>query len=99
MIPGMRSKLFTKALLLLVGGGLFGLLIKADQDRWYRVGRDAFLAYQQKRFDLNVTHPGYTIIYIIGAGIFVLGLGALYEGVALAIDRMLGHRGHAANLP
>ncbi len=95
----MRSRLVTNALLLIVGGGFFGFLIKADQDRWSRLGRDAFLSYQEKRFDLNMAHPGNTLVYVIVAAIFVLGLGALYEGVGFLIDRMVAGRGHAANLP
>jgi hypothetical protein len=85
MKPIMLVKLFLAALL----GSLFGGLIAFDHSRWLHLGRDAFMAYQTRRFDMNMAQQNSGIGIIIGTAIFAVGLAAIYETVAIGGERLL----------
>lgn len=72
----------------MVGGAFIGVAITADYHRWSTIGRDAFLPYQGKRFDLYMAHPGSGWGPIVVGAILMLGLGAIYEGIAVGVERL-----------
>jgi hypothetical protein len=82
----MKSKLVIKFLLALSFGAIFGQLVYLDQEKWHRLGREAFLAYQANRFDQHTAAAAGVIIF---CAIFALGLYSLYEGVAFAILKLV----------
>jgi len=82
----MKSKLVIKFLLALSFGAVFGQLVHLDQEKWHRLGREAFLANQANQFDL---HTGATAAVILFCAIFALGLFAFYEGVAYAFLKLV----------
>jgi hypothetical protein len=84
----MKSKLVIKFLLALSLGATFGLLVHLDQEKWHRLGREAFLAYQSNQFDQHTATAAGVIIF---CAIFALGLYSLYEGVAFAILKVVTH--------
>ena len=96
----MKSKLVIKFLLALTFGAVFGLLVHADQEKWHRLGREAFLAYQSNQFDQHTATAAGVIIF---CAIFALGLYSLYEGVAFAIlkvvTRILPERPSSPGVP
>jgi hypothetical protein len=81
----MKSKLVIKFLLALTFGAIFGLLIHLDQEKWHRLGREAFLAHQSSQFD-NTASVGGLVIF---CAVFALGMYSLYEGVAFAILKLV----------
>jgi len=84
----MKSKLVIKFLLALTFGAVFGLLVHQDQEKWHRLGREAFLAYQSNQFDQHTATAAGVIIF---CAVFALGLYSLYEGVAFAILKLVTH--------
>jgi uncharacterized membrane protein YqgA involved in biofilm formation len=82
----MKSKLVIKFLLALSFGAVFGQLVHLDQEKWHRLGREAFLANQANQFD---QHSGATAAVILFCAIFALGLYSFYEGLAFAILKLV----------
>jgi hypothetical protein len=78
----MKSKFVVKFLLALAFGAAVGQRVHMDQEKWHRLGREAFLAYQANQFDHNMMAPAVGLM--VFCAIFALGLGALYEGLAFA---------------
>jgi hypothetical protein len=93
----MKSKLVIKFLLALTFGAVFGLLVHQDQEKWHRLGREAFLSYQSNQFDQHQATAAGVIIF---CAIFALGLYSLYEGVAFAILKLVarGQPGKTSSL-
>ena len=82
----MKSKLVIKFLLALAFGAVFGQLVHLDQEKWQRLGREAFLANQANQFDHHTTTVAGVMI---ACAIFALGLFAFYEGVAFAFLKLV----------
>ena len=82
----MKSKLVIKFLLALAFGAVFGQLVHLDQEKWQRLGREAFLANQANQFD---HHTATTVAVMIVCAIFALGLFAFYEGIAFAFLKLV----------
>ena len=82
----MKSKLVIKFLLALTLGTVFGQLVHLDQEKWQRLGREAFLSNQANQFD---HHTATTAAIMIVCAIFALGLYSLYEGLAFAIVKLV----------
>lgn len=72
----------------LVMGILFGLGIHQDHLKWNRLGREAFSAYELRRFDHYMASPR-PIATIVGAIIVVPLFLALYELVALVFSKVV----------
>ena len=85
----MKFTVIIKFLLLLSFGALFGVSVHADYEKWHSVGRDAFLAYETRRFDRYMLNPGTGALSIFTFAILALGLGAFYEGIALLITKLV----------
>jgi hypothetical protein len=88
---GMKSSLAIKFLFAVLSGALMGRLIQLDHERWHRLGREAFLSYQASQFDRFMASPGTGVGLIVFCVILVVGLGALYEGVAFFGTRLVSH--------
>jgi hypothetical protein len=86
----MNPKLVIKLLTLAVFGAVFGQLIQADYVKWHNLGRDAFLSFQGHRFDLYMANPGTRLKNLIGGAVLTVGVGALYELVALGGAKLAG---------
>jgi hypothetical protein len=86
----MKSKLVVKLLILAVFGALFGQIVHADYEKWHNLGRDAFLSFQGHRFDLYMANPSPTIKSLIGLSVLTVGVGALYELIALGGTKLVG---------
>lgn len=70
-------------------GLLFGLYIHHDHVRWGRLGREAFLAHQNRRFDafMNGLHPAPGSI--LGGIVVVLALIGVYELISFGLSKIL----------
>ena len=71
-------------------GAFIGQRIHLDQEKWIRLGREAFLVAQGHRFDQYLTSTSTVAGYVIGSAIFALGLGVRCEGTAYAVDKIIG---------
>jgi len=70
-------------------GILLGLYVHFDQMRWSQRGRDAFLTYQDHRFDKTIMHPPAQF-FAIGASVVLAGIAiGLYELIAAGITHIL----------
>jgi hypothetical protein len=85
----MKSRLVIRLLLFVTSGGFFGRCVQWEQAKWNRLGREAFLSYQQHRFDHYMANPRAGTGYLIVVAIFALGLGALFEVIAYAGARVI----------
>jgi hypothetical protein len=85
----MKSRLVIRLFLFMASGAFFGRFVRWDQARWNRLGREAFLSYQEHRFDRYMASPGTGTKYVVILAIFALGLGVLYEGIAYAGDKII----------
>ena len=85
MRPNILVRLLTSALL----GALFGGYIAADRSQWFHLGRDAFLAYQARRFDIYMSRPNTGIGSVVVTAILAIGLAVIYEFVAIAGEKLL----------
>jgi hypothetical protein len=88
----MTAKYLLKLLFAAGIGGLFGEYVAKDHERWFRLGRDAFLAYQTHRFETQMAHPRVGFAFVIGMAIFSVGVAAVYEIVGLVGERLFGLR-------
>ena len=84
----MKSQLVLKFLFALMAGGLFGLFIQSDYEKWHRLGREAFLTYQAQRFDVNMANPHWGIPHVTVIALMALGFFALYEAATYAGARL-----------
>jgi hypothetical protein len=87
----MKPQLVIKFLFALASGTLMGYLVHLSHLKWNGLGREAFLSYQTSQFDRFMAKPDSGVGLIIVSTIFVLGLGALYEGTANAGAKLIDH--------
>src|SRR5712671_3983224 len=79
------SRIIAAALLAVVLGCLMnGYYVKRGE-----MGREAFIAYQMKRYDRYFSHPRPVIRIVLTSVIVFGGIFAIYEGAAYAIYRLL----------
>jgi hypothetical protein len=83
----MKSKIVVKFVLALAFGSVLGQFIHMDHEKWLRLGREAFLSDQAIKFDHDMLTPASGVI--IFCAIFVLGIFALYEGIAFAAVKLV----------
>jgi len=70
-------------------GLLFGLYIHHDHVRWGRLGREAFLVHESRRFDLFMAGPHPAPGSILGGIIVVLALIGVYELISFGLSKVL----------
>jgi hypothetical protein len=83
----MQAKLVIKFCVAAAIGVLGGWFIHIDYERWHRLGREAFLSYQARRFDLYMADPQLKIVSLFVFAVLTLGLFAFYEVVSYAVAR------------
>ncbi len=86
----MPAKYLLKLLFAAGLGGLFGEYVAKDHERWFKLGRDAFLAYENHRFETQMAHPTIGFAFVVGMAIFSVGVAVIYELVGLVGDRLFG---------
>jgi hypothetical protein len=67
-------------------GILFGVYFQHDDARWRRLGRDAFLAHQGSRFDMNIAAPRPLFLHMFGGAVVAVLLFGSYECVVLLLS-------------
>ena len=80
----MKSAYGFKLFLVIVLGVLSGQGITRDYEKWHALGRQAFLVYQENRFDRYMAHPGPGALRVLSLTILLVAVAALYEGLAFA---------------
>src|SRR5271165_3230961 len=70
-------------------GLLFGLYIHHDHVRWGRLGREAFLAHQNQRFDRFMAGAPSATGSILGGVIVVLALLGAYELISFGLSKIV----------
>ena len=66
---------------------VIGSYMHHDYMKWNRLGRDAFLAYQDHRFDTSMAHPHSAMIPIASSVIVLVAAWVFYELLVLAISK------------
>ncbi len=87
-----KNDFLSKAIAAMLLGGAFGWYIHHDEMRWSLRGRDAFIAFQAHRFDMNIATPHTVLAYMVTTALMAAGFCAVYElissGVSSAIKGM-----------
>ena len=75
----MNHRLASRLLTILLIGILFGVLINRDNEKWRRLGREAYIDHQLAEFNSNKAEPPSPAIMIIASVILSAFLFGLYE--------------------
>jgi H+/Cl- antiporter ClcA len=70
-------------------GVIGGLQANATNQKWHRLGRDAYLAYHSGYFDKHMASPSPLIILIIAFAVVALLGFALYKGLVFVYSKIL----------
>ena len=85
----MNHNPFARVIAILLLGMLFASYTNHDQQKWRRLGRDAFVAHKSERFDRFVARP-QPFVVIAFAALFVAGLlFGFYELIAYVLSAVL----------
>jgi len=79
------SKIMSATLL----GALFGWGIHHNLITWNVRGREAFIAYEARRFDVNMATPSPVFSNVIVSVLLALGLCVVYELIAYCLSAAL----------
>jgi hypothetical protein len=82
------SKIMAATLL----GSLFGWYIHHDLMTWGQRGREAFITYQMRRFDMNMATPRPVFFTVIVTALLAVGFCALYELIAFWLSTAMKGR-------
>jgi hypothetical protein len=81
-------------------GVIAGLLSQAGNEKWHRLGRDAYLAHSSQLFDRQMMNQPSLIGHLVVGAIVALFGFAIYKGLAWGFESILslfrGHRGAGA---
>jgi hypothetical protein len=94
----MKRDLISKIMSASLLGALFGWFVHHDYVTWKLRGRDAFIAYQARRFDSSMASPGPVLGIVIGMALFAIGSWVVYEVIALGLAaamKGIGPRSHS----
>jgi hypothetical protein len=72
----------------LVMSTLLAWYIHHDYMKWNRLGREAFYAFQVRRFDHSMASPRPIAVTLLGAIIVVFPFLGIYELVALCLSKV-----------
>jgi hypothetical protein len=81
-----RREFVSRVVAVLLFAFPMSLYIHYDFDRWNRLGREAFLAYESHRFDQSMAFPRSLGFTMTGTLIIVVGFFGVYELVVSAIS-------------
>jgi len=85
----MNRNLFARAIAILLLGMLFASYTNHDQQKWRRLGRDAFVAHELEKFDRFIARP-QPLVVIAFATFFVVGLlFGFYELIVYVLSAVL----------
>jgi hypothetical protein len=82
----------TKVLSAIILGLLFAAYISHSYSKWGVHGRDAFLTYESGRFDRYMAPNHPLSVPTVGTLAVVFFAVALYEGLAMALSKILHDR-------
>ena len=85
----MNRNLLARGLAVLLMGLLLGAYINHDNQKWRRLGRDAFIAHELERFDRFIAPPNSSGIAAFGAIILAPFFFGLYELVVFILTAVL----------
>ena len=83
-----RGKIRLSVMVLL--GMLFGLYLQHNYAKWNRLGREAFLVSQERRFDTSIADPKPLALDMYGGVFVAVLLFGSYEGVVFLISSVAG---------
>ncbi|WP_197413873.1 hypothetical protein [Terracidiphilus gabretensis] len=95
----MKPSLIIKFLFLITSGLLVGYRTHLDLIKWNHLGREAFLANQQNRFDKYMAHPQSVIALVVFSIFAMLVWAALYEGLAFAGKKLFSRAPKKESFP
>ena len=81
----MKREFISKIMAAMLLGGMFGWFIHYGLVTWNHRGREAFIAYQAHRFDLNYVNPSPLVSNVAAMALFAIGGCVLYELVAYCL--------------
>jgi hypothetical protein len=85
----MNQNLLAKAIAILLLGMLFASYTNHDQQKWRRLGRDAFVTHELARFDRFIARPQPFVVTAFAA-FFVAGLlFGFYEFIVYVLSAVL----------
>jgi hypothetical protein len=70
-------------------GPLFGLQIHHSNIRWNRLGREAFIAYQNQEFDRSIASPVPGFVMVLVAIFFTLLFVGAYELLSVGLSKII----------
>ena len=70
-------------------GTLAGWGVHHNLITWNLRGREAFMAYESRRFDMNMVTPHPVLSNVIVTVLFALGLCVVYESIAYCFSSAL----------
>jgi H+/Cl- antiporter ClcA len=86
----MKIEVNSSELLSVITIGVIGALFAdASNQKWHRLGRDAYLSYHSGYFDRHMANPSPPFIHIIAFVVITLLGFAFYKGLAFAYGKIL----------
>jgi len=85
----MRENLVPKIVTAALLGSLFGWYIHHDEVRWGLLGREAFIASQMHRFDVNMVSPRPLAVTVVVMALLALGVCVVYESVVSGLSAIM----------
>ena len=85
----LKRDFISKIMAAMLLGILFGWYIHHDLMTWAPRGREAFITYQMRRFDMNMATPRPVFYSVIVTALLAVGFCALYELIAFWLSRAM----------
>lgn len=88
----MKQNLMPKVVVALLLGSLLGWYIHHDYVTSSLRGRDAFIAYQMRRFDMYMASPRPIVHNLVVIALLALGTCVLYELLVAGLSSILNRK-------
>jgi hypothetical protein len=85
----MKNNLLSELVSVVVIGALFGLESNVMQQKWHRLGRDAFLVHQSQNFDKVCANPSSVTHSILLFVLLAAPIYLLYKGISMLAAKFL----------
>ena len=82
----MKRDLISKVMSATLLGALFGWYVHHGYVTWNLRGRDAFIAYEMRRFDSYMAIPGPVLVNVISMALVATGSWVVYEVIAYCLE-------------
>jgi hypothetical protein len=86
----MRNDLKSRIVAIVVLGMLGSAYMQHDYHRWSERGRDAFIVFQNQRFDRYIASPRPFLFTAVGVTVFVCVFIGIYEFIVRTVSSLLG---------